>query len=37
VHKILIVWESLSEHGKAGLFALILWLIFGLITRAWED
>ena len=37
VDEILSVWESLSERRKAGVFALILWLIYGLIIRVWED
>lgn len=35
--EILYVWESLSEHRKAGVFALILWLLYGLVIRVWED
>lgn len=37
VNEIVALWDSLPERKKAGVFALILWLIFGLITRVWED
>lgn len=35
--EILTVWNSLNERRKAGVFALILWLIYGLAIRIWED
>jgi len=31
------VWEGLSERRKAALFATIMWLLYGLIIRVWED
>ncbi len=31
------LWVSLPERKKAGVFALILWLLFGLIINVWED
>lgn len=37
MNDILAVWEALTERRKAAVFATILWLIFGLIIRVWED
>lgn len=37
VNEIVALWDSLPERKKAALFALILWLIYGLLTRVWED
>ena len=34
---ILAFWETLPERRKAALFALVIWLIYGLVIGIWED